>query len=272
MNYKEIIYGSEFNKMKYTDNEQFPPAVIIETTNFCNLKCSCCAHDKMKREKGVMQLELYKKIIKEVADVDKGTNIWMVFYGEPLTLRYKIVYLIDYAKKAGLKNVFMNTNGILLDDEISEAIIDAKLDKIVFSLDAYYEDTYKRIRNNDNFEKVKNNILQFIKTRNRLNSPIEIEIQLIELPGVHKENEIYKFKEYWVNQGAKVKVKQYLTWTNEINIDKRDGIKRYPCTWLFKTFVATWNGKVVQCGCDYDGKSIAGDLNNTSIKDIWQKN
>jgi len=271
MNYKEIINSNELNRKLYNENEKFPPSVIVESTNYCNLKCTCCGHSVMKREKGFMKLNLYKKIIDEVAKENPNTDLWMVFYGEPLTLRYKIVYLIDYAKKSGLTNVYMNSNGILLDEELSEAIIDAKLDKIVFSLDAYYEDTYKKIRNNDNFQKVKANILKLIKIKNRLESNIKIEVQLIEIPGTHREGEIEKFREYWEDKGIIAKIKPYVTWTGTIDISEMRHQKRYPCSWLFRTFVVTWNGEVAQCGCDYDGKYISGNLNTNSIKSIWNK-
>lgn len=272
MSYIDIINSNEKNKLLYYKNEQFPPSVIVETTNYCNLKCTCCGHDKMKREKGFMKLKLYKKIINEIAQVNPNTDLWMIFYGEPLILRYKISYLIDYAKKKGLKNVFMNSNAILLDEEISESIIDARLDKIVFSLDAYYEDTYKKIRNNDSFQKVKDNILKFIEIKNKLDSDMSIEVQLIEIPGIHKQDEIAKFKEFWQQKGVITKIKPYVTWTGAIDISEMRHEKRYPCSWLFRTFVATWNGNVAQCGCDYDVKYIAGNVNNDSIKDIWQGN
>lgn len=272
MNYNDIIELNNLNKKLYDENEEFPPSVIVETTNFCNLKCTCCGHTNMNREKGFMKLSLYKKLIIEIAKENPNIDLWMVFYGEPLTLRYKIIYLIDYAKKSGLKNVFMNTNGVLLDDEIAEAIIDSKLDKIVFSLDAYYEETYKKIRNNNNFEKVKESILKFIEIKKRLNSNIKIEVQLIEIPGIHKEGEIEKFRNYWKNNEVVAKIKPYVTWTGAVEINEMRHKKRYPCSWLFRTFVATWNGNVVQCGCDYDGKYIAGNVNNDSIKNIWQNN
>lgn len=258
----------------YNKNEQFPNTVIIETTDYCNLKCSCCGHEKMIRSKGVMSLELYKKIIKEVSEEAPETNIWMVFYGEPLTLRYKIVYLIDYAKENGLKNVFMNTNGILLDKELSEAILDSKLDKVVFSLDAYYEDTYRKIRRNNDFEKVKQNILDFAEIKRKLGARTKIEVQLIEIPNVHRIDEKEKFKLYWNKNGIETKIKPCLTWTGAVKMHDNDGEnrKRIPCAWLFNTFVITWDGNVVQCGCDYDGKYIAGNIKSNNIKRIWQGN
>lgn len=264
-----------FMKYKIVDQElykkydAFPNSIILEVTNNCNLRCNFCGQSAMTRDRGSMGLELFKKLVKEIANENPETEVWTIFYGEPLILKYKMVYLIRYAKDKGLKNVFMNTNGILLDEELSEALIESGLDKIVFSLDAFYEETYKKMRNNDNFEKVKNNIEDFIKIRNKLNSKIKVEVQLIEIPNIHKDGEKKLFKEYWENIGACTKIKPYVTWTGAVDIENIRKMDRYPCSWLFKTFVATWNGNVAQCGCDYDSKYIAGNLNNDTIKNIW---
>lgn len=270
MRYIDIINSNETNRMSYDKNEEFPPSVILGTTEYCNLKCNYCGHPNMTRKKGVMSIPLYKKIIDEVSVQNPYTDLWMVYYGEALMLKYKMVYMIQYAKKQGLKNVFMNTNGILLDTDLSEAIIDSGLDKIIFSLDAYYEESYKKIRNNDNFELVKKNIKNFIEIKKRLNSDIEIEIQLIEIPGLHKQDEIELFEEYWNQFDVVTKRKEYLTWMGAIDIDGMRHENRHPCSWLFRTFVITYDGKVNQCGCDYDCKVITGDLKEDTIQNIWR--
>jgi radical SAM protein with 4Fe4S-binding SPASM domain len=270
VNYRNIIESSEENKKLYEKNEIFPPAVIFETTNYCNLSCKFCGHSCMTRPKGYMSLDLYKKGIEEVATENPETEVWMIFYGEPLILKYKVVYLINYAKKKGLKNVYLNTNGLLLDKELSEALIESGLDRIVFSLDGYYEESYKKIRNNDNFEIVKKNIEDFLAVKKRLNSKIRTEIQLIEIPGLHREGEIELFSEYWSKFDVELKIKPYVTWTGAINIENVRKKDRYPCSWLFRTFVITWTGEVAQCGCDYDKKVTAGDINKQTIKEVWQ--
>jgi len=47
----------------------FPPIVMIEPTNICNLKCPMCpsGNGSLKREKGYMDFPLFQKIIDEIA-------------------------------------------------------------------------------------------------------------------------------------------------------------------------------------------------------------
>ena len=95
--------------------KDFPLNIIIEPGNYCNLNCSTCIHDRLTRPKGSINILLYKKIIDEIAEINPYTRIWLDFYGEPLLQKYKLYYMIDYAKKKGLMNIEINTNGTLLD-------------------------------------------------------------------------------------------------------------------------------------------------------------
>ena len=61
----------------------FNGRVAIEPTNACNLKCRLCpTWQHMKRERGFMELENFKKIVDENKDIFKRIN--MIFAGEPL--------------------------------------------------------------------------------------------------------------------------------------------------------------------------------------------
>ena len=71
--------------------------VHIESTNLCNFKCSFCPHTKMKRKKGIMDFELYKKIIDEIKDWGIE-ELNLTGFGEPL-LDPLLTEKIKYARK-----------------------------------------------------------------------------------------------------------------------------------------------------------------------------
>ena len=88
------------------DAGNFPNVVLLDTISYCNLKCSMCVHKEMKREKGIMPWSLFSKIIDEIAQLDKGIRVWMVFFGEALLLKKKkcsIFDMIAYAKRKGCR-------------------------------------------------------------------------------------------------------------------------------------------------------------------------
>ena len=95
---KKII--RRFYKEKPWNPEIFPNVVLIDTTNYCNLRCSMCGRQYMTRKRGRMEMQLVKKILDEIADFNKNTRVWMVFYGEPLTIKKLGLYeMIAYAKE-----------------------------------------------------------------------------------------------------------------------------------------------------------------------------
>lgn len=54
------------NRINHNDSS-FPSTILIDNISFCNLECSMCPHKEMKRKKGIMNIELYKKIIDEIS-------------------------------------------------------------------------------------------------------------------------------------------------------------------------------------------------------------
>ena len=47
----------------------FPPQIVIETTSYCNMKCSHCSHVELERPKAHMEESLFKKIVKEINSI-----------------------------------------------------------------------------------------------------------------------------------------------------------------------------------------------------------
>ena len=58
----------------------------------------------------------------------------------------EIYYLIDYAKKQGIQNVDMNTNGTLLKPESAEMLLDSGIDYISTDCDGFSAEVYESIR------------------------------------------------------------------------------------------------------------------------------
>jgi len=72
--------------------------------------------------------------------------------------------MIRYCKDNTSAKISLSTNGVLLDNkDLSEKMISAGIDEIIFSLDAATADTYRKIKGYDNFDKVIKNIESFLK-------------------------------------------------------------------------------------------------------------
>lgn len=249
----------------------FPLNVIIEPGNYCNLNCTTCANNKLTRPRGHMNIFLYKKLINEIAVENPNTRVWLDFYGEPLIQRFKLFFMIDYAKKRGLSNVNLNTNGTLLNEEMTEMILDSGLDFISIDCDGFSKEVYEKIRVNADRDVTYANIEYFLNRRAErgLKKPI-VEVKIMDME--ENSHEIDRVVQYWRERGAWTTIRRLISWADMV-----DGIapvaqkNRVACGNAVGIMVITWDGKVANCVMDVDAKYICGDVNTESIKIIWNR-
>ena len=121
----------------------FPTRFAVEVHADCNLKCSMCHHPEMRRPKGKMPFELWKKCADQIANISPDTQCWFSFCGEPLLAPDLLIRMIAYGKSAGLRSLNINTNGMLLTPDLARPIIDSGVDLIVFGIDGFSKQTYE---------------------------------------------------------------------------------------------------------------------------------
>lgn len=243
-----------------------PYAVIIEPTNFCNLHCKMCMNSTMKRGKGYMDDDLFRKIIDELAIEAPNVSLWLNGMGEPL-LDKKLGRRIRYAIDKGLTNISVNSNATLLTREIADDLVDSGLHQLVCGVDAFEKETYEGIRIGGNRDKVYDNINYLLdKVKNTPDCHLKVEVQQIEMEKNQKEQEV--FTEYWRGRGAYLKIIPYQTWLGWGDEQWEISGDRIACSKI-NMFQIFWNGTVPLCGCDYDARSKIGNIREDSIKDIW---
>jgi radical SAM protein with 4Fe4S-binding SPASM domain len=251
----------------------FPKVVLIDTISFCNLRCSMCVHQEMTRKKGVMSWPLFTKIIDEIAEVDKEVRVWMVFFGEALLLKRRrpsIFDMIAYAKQKGLTDVVLNSNANLLDEQAARGLIEAGLDAIYIGLDAFYPETYAKVRIGGNYETTVENVIGLIRLKKGLSAAHpEVFVQFVEMEVNAAEKE--KFVDFWNQQGATVKIRPKVSWAGAIEAPNLvlGNEQRWPCYWAMQTMSITDTGKVVTCAVDLDARYIAGDITEQTIREVW---
>jgi len=247
----------------------FPAQVVIETTAACNLSCSHCGHGVMQRPKGHMSMALYRKLVDEIAEVAPTTEVWPTFYGEAFVLDYRLFYMLEYAKKRGLTNLVLNTNGTRFTAEVAEWVIDSGLDLIMFSLDGLSAPVFERIRVGAKRDEVFANVerLLAIKARRGAATPkVEVQYSVMD----QNEHEVEAFRAHWLARGVHVKIREKFSWTGIVEAPNLNpSVKRIACPWALRTCAVHWNGDMVACAVDYDGRFVAGNLRDRSIADVW---
>jgi MoaA/NifB/PqqE/SkfB family radical SAM enzyme len=239
-----------------------PEIVQIESTNICNAKCVFCPRDDMHRRQGVMSWDLYCKIVDECAALGI-THIRVHNYGEPFIDR-RLVDKVRYAKQKGIQEVGMISNGSLITDAVARGMIDAGLDAINISVDASGKEVFESTRLGLKYDKVIANIERLVRIRAELGRR---RPKLI-LSFVRQNNSADEqaFIEHWRSVADKIHITDLHNWAGTLN---RESDVNYPCYRPWLTFTVLWDGRVSLCCADFDGRHILGDLNSSTIKDIW---
>lgn len=251
---------------------QFPLNIAVEPSNHCNLNCIMCAHDKLTRAKGVMDIILYKKIIDEIVEENPHTRLWLDFYGEPLLQKFRLFYMIDYARKRGMTNIALNTNAMLLNQEMTEMLLDSGIEFISFDCDGMSKEVYEKIRVGGDRDQVYRNIKFFLKRKKerKLKRPIA-EVKIMEME--QNRHELQTVVDYWRAQGAWTCVRRLITWGGKVDIGRSNEhcANRIACGNAVGIMPITWDGKIPLCVMDVDARYAVGDVKKESIKEIWSR-
>jgi radical SAM protein with 4Fe4S-binding SPASM domain len=233
----------------------------------------------MLRKKGFMDIDLFKKVMKELRPYLFNVNLY--FQGEPMLHPLFFSFIANCLKT----NTVVSTNGHYLSAENSERIVRSGLNKLIISVDGVDQVTYSVYRVNGNLNTITEGLKYLTLAKERYKSSLKIEIQF--LVNSFNEHQIPQIKELAKHVHAKLSLKSMqITGKADIGIwlpsDER--FKRYKikdgsyvvkssmpdrCARLWFNPVITWDGKVVPCCFDKDAEYIMGDLNQDSFREIW---
>ena len=176
--------------------------LYIEPTARCNLQCSMCFRNSWRDEAiGDMSMETFQRAMDTMP-----ASVETVFFGgmgEPLAHAH-ILDMVREAKARG-KSVELLSNGTLLTQERSAALLDAGLDMLWLSIDSLEEGSYERIRQNSKFTLVKRHIEEFNRLRIRLKRKVRLGLAFVAMKS---------------NAHELAKLPYFATWhmVNEVNV------------------------------------------------------
>tara|TARA_R110000824_G_scaffold394629_1_gene594605 strand:- start:104 stop:877 length:774 start_codon:yes stop_codon:yes gene_type:complete len=216
---------------------------------------------------GVMNMDLFKKIIDE-AQAGGTKAITMASRGEP-TLNKNFCEMMEYTKGKFFE-VKVNTNGSKLTEEKCHAILSSELSELTFSIDAEKKELYEKIRVNGKFENVINNIKLFndIRERHYPNSKTMTTASGVFFHEDQNTDNFCKFFSEIVDNVAAVNIEnRWNTYANEKHPELQS-----PCEYLWQRMYIWFDGISNPCDVDYKSKLEVGNINESSIRDIWHGN
>lgn len=267
----------------------------------CNLNCSFCANRLMTREKGMMDVELAKRLIKEVRDVGFGKEIVTNVMGEP-SLYKELFTLLKYANMLG-QRISILTNGEILDENMSMKLFEFPPSGINVSYHAHNDNSHSYRYSSITYEQYKERILKLIELKFKLKVKTHININIFStINNQHDKfkildnlNDIDLFKKEWITFARFLRKKYkifgqipdtiypganevlpgfsvsfYLTYHLWSGAIPPSGTKLIPsskvfCPNPFVQFNVLWNGDLTLCCIDYNGDLVYDNIKNKSI-------
>lgn len=262
--------------------QSFPSYVMIETASFCNARCIVCPAYEASGNlpQGEMPLELYRNIIDECSR-HKILEIFPYLTNEPL-MDKDIIARLSYTKeKMPRTRMFLSTNCSLLNPDMTHQLL-KYVDVFVFSVFAITRQDYKIRMPGLDYDKVMENIDYLLKFRrlNRLKN-IAVVRHLVSRDELLRKGCMEKLKKifcFWKEKGIFCRFDLFYSRAGNAPescyYKKRPGHNTYPrYCWLnnspLKFIHIIFNGDVVLCCMDCRREVILGNVNKTSISEIW---
>jgi hypothetical protein len=130
--------------------------------------------------------------------------------------------------------------------------------------------TYESIRVGGDWDQLFGNIREVLARREARSSGPEIQVQIIEMD--ENASEVDRFRDYWLEQGAVVKVRRKLSWGGRLATPS-SVLKelRIPCPWAITLMHVLWDGRIPRCAGDTEGDDSACNAWHSSLVELWAR-
>ena len=151
-------------------------------------------------------------------------------------------------KEVGLAGTF-NTNGVTLDEPMSQFLVDIQYDSVNVSVDAFTPETLKKARGITTLDKLIKNVETLIRIRG--NKPLpRIGVTFVETD--YNYHEIPDFLNFWKQRVDVIRLTGYIQdlkpHVSRIpGVTRADLPPRVPCKQIFRDIVIRANGDVTPC-------------------------
>lgn len=266
--------------------DSFPLNMEIEPTYYCNLKCPMCPREVGKDERKTkhMPMDVWDKILTESKE-NKLNSIQLSHEAESL-MNPQVFNFMKQANEAGIFDIWIHTNGLMLTEDKARKFINSGLKKINFSIDAFNDESYEKIRVGGKLDKLKKNIFNFLKIKKEMKADyLRVRVSFVEQKDNFGEKE--DFFRFWSKQdGINVITFQrgldfspFEKVDEDVGLSEKELEKKYSdkdpffCGQPWETPVIQEDGKISPCGMPvrkHNEDFFIGDLSKgDTIKESW---
>jgi radical SAM protein with 4Fe4S-binding SPASM domain len=277
-----------------------PISAHVDISSICNYRCSFCfqADTKGMKEVGLkrgwMEVDMFKKIIDDFKEFpDKIKKIKIGNHGEP-TLHPDVAEMVKYAYESNTADIIeMFTNGSRLTPELNEAMVKAGLQRINISLEGLTDKRYLEVAGvKQNFQEIIDGVKSLYEIKSREKSDLQIYVKIADQAHALKGDKDVKFM--MTNEERKFFFDTFTPICDEIfvekvvpqwadtQLDKQNEVEdtgmygqkinqwKDSCPFIFMYMHFNCDGTVSPCTLDWPRKVVIGNVNDKSVKDIWE--
>ncbi len=281
-----------FASWEYREAEA-PETLSIETTNACNANCIFCAYGQQKNfraGRGTMEQDLFERLLKEYHDLGGTRLSFTPLVGEAL-LDEQIIPRVRAAVDMGFE-VGFHTNGLLLNRIDLDAFLATGLKSVCVSAAPLDRESHELLYRSQRYDDLVAGLQGLLEKRNAGGAALRITLHFRSHVSAKRVVDFPDYREIILplltpEERAEVGILVigYDSWGGQIDAKDLTGrmsmalpprLKRRPCKLTFSPQVL-WDGKVRACPCffgpstggDADDGLYLGDLNESSLADIW---
>jgi radical SAM protein with 4Fe4S-binding SPASM domain len=151
----EKLFSFEVDKVSEQGLPKIPiTSIAHNVTLACNLRCPHCFATAGEPYSYELTIEEFRKFVDDAWDLtDHERNFFNFTGGEPLLRWEYLAEAIRYLRRKGILLITLNTNALLMTEEIAKSMKDLEISNVTVSLDGTTPDTHEFIRGPGTFAK-----------------------------------------------------------------------------------------------------------------------
>lgn len=274
-------YRRRFEATRVADADfqlpDFPLTLSLELVNRCNLSCAMCYTVNHASPKASLELDDIARLLAEAKR--NSLPSLQIGLGSEALLYKPVREVLTMAKDADVMDIFLFTNGTLLNEDMSRFLVASGVTRVMVSLDAATRETFQAIRGKDELDRVESNIHRLLELRAEAGSDFPV-VRVSFCVQDRNRHELKAFAEKWES------VADFVDYQNLHDFSAIDRLSAFEqptndpnsyvayhqnvhCHHPFG-YLSVWaNGDIAPCCSFYAKNLVIGNIREMSIQEAW---